>query len=230
MLTPPRSGSAITCLSRPPAKPARWEHRWFRSFRMTPASLLLTLLAVMTTATHASAQAPPPGLVEVGEGDRQGFWLGLGVGAGGESYDVTNGPGYSNLFYQPTVSLRAGGTIGSHLRLGGEVLSWIDDQGDRVRSLSSVLFLAQFYPIRAAGLYLKGGLGIGRDAVDFDDGFRVSDIGFAGLVGAGYELRLARHVYLNPVVDLIGHTYDSRSGGSHRERLVNFGIGVLFQS
>jgi hypothetical protein len=169
-------------------------------------------------------------LVEVKEGDRRGFWLGLGVGAGGESFDVTNGPGYSSLLYQPTVSLRAGGTVGSNLRLGGEVLSWIDDQGDRVRSLSSVLFLAQFYPIRAAGFYLKGGLGIGRDAVDFDGGFTLSDVGFAGLLGAGYELRLARHVYLNPVVDLVGHTYDSRSGGSYRERLVNFGLGVLFQA
>jgi hypothetical protein len=29
---------------------------------------------------------------------------------------------------------------------------------------------------------------------------------------------------------LVGHTYDSRSGGSYRERLVNFGLGVLFQA
>ncbi len=199
-----------------------------RSLWVTLTSLLLTLLPGFPV--NLFAQASPPGLVEVKEGDRRGFWLGLGVGAGGESFDVTNGPGYSSLLYQPTVSLRAGGTVGSNLRLGGEVLSWIDDQGDRVRSLSSVLFLAQFYPIRAAGFYLKGGLGIGRDAVDFDDGFTLSDVGFAGLLGAGYELRLARHVYLNPVVDLVGHTYDSRSGGSYRERLVNFGLGVLFQA
>jgi hypothetical protein len=204
-------------------------HDWVRAFRVTPASLLLTLLGVSYPAANLPAQAPR-GLVEVQEGGRRGFWLGLGVGAGGESTDVDNGPGYSSLFYQPTVSLTAGGTLGSHIRLGGEVLSWIDDQGDRVRSLSSVLFLAQFYPLRAAGLYLKGGLGLGRDAVNFDDGFRVSDTGFAALVGAGYELRLVRHVYLNPVVDLVGHTYDSRSGGSYRERLVNFGVGVLFQS
>lgn len=201
-----------------------------RSLWVTVPSLVLTLLLVIPVASNAHAQKPPPGLVEVKEGNRRGFWLGLGVGAGGESYDVTNGPGYSSLFYQPTVSLRAGGTIGSHLRLGGEVLSWIDDQGDRVRSLSSVLLLAQFYPIRTAGLYLKGGLGIGRDAVDFDDGFNLSDTGFAGLVGAGYELRVAPRVYLNPVVDFVGHTYDSRTGGSYRERMVNFGIGVLFQS
>lgn len=89
---------------------------------------------------------------------------------------------------------------------------------------------ANSIPFSAAGLYFKAGLGIGRDAVDFDDGFNVSDTGFAGLLGVGYELRLARHVYLNPVVDFVGHTYDSRLGGNYRERLVNFGIGVLFQT
>lgn len=201
-----------------------------RSLWVTIPSLMVTLLSVIPLAAKAYAQTPPSGLVEVKEGSRRGFWLGLGVGAGGESYDVTNGPGYSSLFYQPTVSLTAGGTLGLHFRLGGEVLSWIDDQGDRIRSLTSVLFLGQFYPFRAAGLYLKGGLGIGRDAVDFDDGFNLSDTGFAGLLGAGYELRVARHVYLNPAVDFIAHTYDSRSGGSYRERLVNFGLGVLFQA
>jgi hypothetical protein len=66
--------------------------------------------------------------------------------------------------------------------------------------------------------------------VDFDDGFNVGDTGFAGLVGAGYELRLGRHFCLNPVVDLVGHRYDARAGGSYRERLVNFGLGILVQS
>jgi hypothetical protein len=165
----------------------------------------------------------------VKEGTRRGFWFGLGVGAGGESNDVA-GPGYSDLFYQPTISLRAGGTVGSHLRLGGEVLSWFDEEHDAVASLSSVLFVAQFYPLSSAGLYLKGGLGIGRNAIDFNDGFNVGDTGFAGLVGAGYELRLGRRLYLNPTVDLVGHSYSGRLGGGYTERLVNFGLGVLFQT
>jgi hypothetical protein len=78
-------------------------------------------------------------------------------------------------------------------------------------------------------LYLKGGLGIGRNAVDFEGGFGVGDTGFAGLLGAGYELRLGRRFYLNPAVDLVGHTYNGRGGGSYRERLVNFGMGLLVQ-
>jgi hypothetical protein len=199
-----------------------------RSLRVTVASVILTLLPLLL-AVEAGAQAPPPGLVEVKEGGRRGLWFAIGLGAGGESNDVA-GPGYTDLFYQPTVSLRAGGTVGQNLRLGGEVLSWFDEQGDAVASLSSLLFVAQFYPLRKAGLYLKAGAGIGRNAVNFDDGFDVGDTGFAGILGAGYELRLGRRFYLNPTVDLVGHSYSGRFNGGFTERLVNFGLGILFQA
>jgi hypothetical protein len=192
------------------------------------ASRVGVLLTLAATPLAVVAQQPPPGLVEVPEGSRRGFWLGLGVGAGGESNDIA-GPGYSDLFYQPTVSFRAGGTVGSHLRLGGEVLSWFDEDGDAVSSLSSLLFVAQIYPLASAGLYLKAGLGVGRNALEFDYGFDVGDTGFAGLIGAGYELRVGRRLFLNPYVDLVGHSYNGRAGGDYRERLVNFGLGVLFQ-
>jgi hypothetical protein len=198
------------------------------SLRVT-LGLFAVSLGITFLPITAFGQQAPPGLVEVREGTRRGFWFGLSLGAGGESNDVA-GSGYSDLFYQPTISLRAGGTVGSHLRLGGEVLSWFDEEGDAVASLSSALFVAQFYPLSSAGLYFKGGVGIGRNAIDFNDGFNVGDTGFAGLLGAGYELRLGRRLYLNPVVDLVGHSYSGRLGGGYAERLVNFGLGILFQT
>jgi hypothetical protein len=195
------------------------------SFGMT----VLFSLGVGPDVPTLAAQGAPPGLVEVRDGGRKGFGFALGAGAGGESNDVV-GPGYSDLFYQPTISLRAGGTVSPHLRLGGEVLSWFDEQGDATASLSSALFVAQFYPLGASGLYLKGGVGLGRNAVDFHNGLDVGDTGFAGLLGAGLELRLGRKVFLNPVVDLVGHRYNSRTGIDYTERLVNFGLGVLIQT
>jgi hypothetical protein len=203
-----------------------------RSFQVTLSSSFLLFACCLLPLSRAVAQKqdPPAGLVEVKEGGRRGFWFAAGLGAGGESNDFVAGSGYSEAFYQPTVSLKAGGTVSRNLRLGGEVLSWFNEEGDAVESLSSLLLIAQFYPLRAAGLYLKGGLGIGRNAVEFDDGFDVGDTGFAGLIGAGYELRLGRHVYLTPSLDLVGHTYEGRAGGSYRERLVNFGLGVLIQT
>jgi hypothetical protein len=204
--------------------PPRYPERLFCFVGVT------ALLILMSLPIAAVAQKAPDGLVEVREGGRKGFWLGLGIGAGGESYDLQPSAGYRDVLYRPTISLRLGGTVNQHLRLGGEVLSWINENGPAVESLTSALFVAQFYPAASTGLYLKGGVGIGRNAVDFDDGYGTGDTGFAGLVGAGYELRLGRRIYLNPVVDLVGHRYGNRLGGSYRERLVNFELGILLQT
>ena len=197
-----------------------------RSFQVT---LLVLALALALGPSDSRAQTPE-GLVEVRESGRRGFWLGLGLGAGGESYDLQPGTGYSEALYRPTVSLRLGGTVSPHLRLGGEILTWINEVGPAVESLSSALFIAQFYPFTRSGLYLKGGLGIGRNAVDFDDGYDEGDTGFAGVVGAGYELRLGRRFFINPTIDLVGHRYQNGMVGDYRERLVNFGLGILFQT
>ena len=200
------------------------------NFRSLAALGTTALLILMSFPIDAVAQETPEGLVEVREGGRHGFWLGVGVGAGGESYDLQPSAGYSSVLYRPTIFFRLGGTVSQHLRLGAEVLSWVNENGPAVESLSSALLVAQFYPAASTGLYLKGGLGIGRNAVDFQDGYGTGDTGFAGLVGAGYELRLGRRIYLNPVVDFVGHRYDNRLGGSYRERLVNFGLGILLQT
>jgi hypothetical protein len=191
--------------------------------------LIPFLVSLAVVPVDAFSQAPE-GLVEVKQSSRGGLWLGLGLGAGGESYDLSPGVGYSEVLYRPTVSFRIGGTVSQHLRLGGEVLSWINDVGPAVESLTSALFVAQVYPWASTGLYLKGGLGIGRNAVQFDDGYDEGDTGFAALVGAGYELRLGRRFFLNPTIDLVGHSYRNELVGDYRERLVNFGLGLLFQT
>ena len=94
---------------------------------------------------------------------------------------------------------------------------------------SSVLFVGQLYPAGSAGLYLKGGLGLGRNASKIG-GAEVSDNGFAGLLGAGYELPISRRVFLVPSVDLVQHWYSERDTDGYRERLVNFGLAVVFQT
>lgn len=195
-------------------------------WRGTTAAVTLLLLAL----GNASAQDAPRGLSLVREGGRAGFWGGFSLGAGGEAFDLRDGAGYSEELYRPTVSLRVGGTVNPNLRLGGEVLAWINERGNTTESLSSLLFVGQFYPVATTGLYLKGGLGLGRNAVDFDEGGGVGDTGFAGLLGAGWEIRVGRRWYLNPVVDLVEHRYTGRGSERYRERLINFGLGVLFQS
>ncbi len=195
-------------------------------WRGVPAAVALLLSAV----GGASAQDTPRGLSEVRAGGRAGFWGGFSIGAGGEAFDLRDGAGYSEELYRPTVSLRLGGTVNQNLRLGGEVLAWINERNRTTESLTSVLFVGQLYPLATSGLYLKGGLGLGRNAVDFDEGGGVGDTGFAGLLGAGWELRMGRRWYLTPSVDVVEHRYTGRGNERYRERLVNFGLGVVFQS
>lgn len=195
-------------------------------WRAISAAVALLLAA----APGGWAQDPPRGLSVVREGGRAGFWGGLSIGAGGEAFDLRDGAGYSEELYRPTVSLRLGGTVSPSLRLGGEVLAWINERDFETESLTSVLFIGQLYPITSTGLYLKGGLGLGRNAVEFDGGGDVGDTGFAGLLGAGWEIRLGRRWYLNPSFDVVEHRYTGRGEERYRERLVNFGLGVLFQT
>ena len=193
---------------------------------------LCLIVSAVAARVPAFAQEAPRGLVEVHEGNRTGFWGAFGVGAGGESFDLRDGAGYNSELYRPTLDLRLGGTVGQNLRLGGEAMTWINDRGNRTETLSSLLFIGQFYPMAESGLYLKAGAGIGRNEVSFDDGFGfgVGDTGFAGLLGAGWEVRVGRKVYINPAVDLVGQAYTARGGDRYRERLLNFSVGVLFQS
>lgn len=196
---------------------------FWRGMRAAVALLLFGALG-------AAAQESPRGLTVVSEGHRGGFWVGFGLGAGGEAFDLRDGLGYSEALYRPTVSVRLGGTPNQHLRLGGEILAWINEHDDATESLSSFLFIGQLYPAANTGLYLKGGLGLGRNAIDFEDGYGVGDTGFAGLLGAGWEVRVGRRFYLNPAVDVVEHRYGGRGGDGYRERLVNLGVGILFQS
>lgn len=195
---------------------------FWRGVRVAAAMALLV-------AGAAAAQETPRGLVLVRDGGRGGFWIGGGLGRGGEALDLRDGAGYTEQLYGPTVSLHLGGTPSQHLRLGGEILAWFNDERLFTESLSSFLFVGQLYPVKATGFYLKGGLGVGRSEVDFGAGERYGDTGVAGMVGAGWEIRVGRRLYLNPVVNVVEHRYDVRGGDNYRERLVNFGIGILYQ-
>ena len=190
-----------------------------------------TVLLALSTAGSLVAAQTPRGLVEVPERGRQGFWVGLGFGAGAESYDLRDGLGYSSTLTEPTVSVALGGTLGQHWRVGGEALVWFRGIDGGTESLASFLLVGQWYPSARHGLFLKGGAGLGRNGTDFNDGFGVADVGFAALAGAGYEIPLSRRFALVPAVDVAQHFYSGdRFLPGYRERLLHIGLGVLFQS
>jgi hypothetical protein len=191
---------------------------------------LLAGFALLALAAAPSNAQQRPGLVEVsGGGGRHGFWLGAGIGAGGEQFDLADGLGYSDALYKPAFWLRGGGTLGQHFRLGGEISAWVNDRDRATESVSSFLAIAQFYPFTSTGLYLKGGLGLGRSAVTFDDGFDTGDTGFAGAFGAGWEIPVGAHFAIVPAVDWVGQSFDQRGSGTIHERVVTYTLGVVWQ-
>jgi len=194
--------------------------------RVVPAVLALS------AAGGVLAAQTPRGLVEVSdESGRRGFWVEAGLGAGAEAFDLRDGLGYSSKLTEPTLSLALGGTLGQHWRLGGEALVWFHGIDGGTESLSSFLLIGQWYPSARLGFFLKGGAGLGRNGVDFNDGYGVGDVGFAALGGAGYELALSRRFALVPEVDLAQHFYSGdRSFPGYRERLLHVGIGIVFQT
>ncbi len=199
--------------------------------RLSTAAALLVLVFPVTVSS-AEAQGAPPGLLEVDERRREGFWLAASVGAGRESFDVNqDGSGYGSGLTEPTVALRLGGTVNEHLRLGGEAIVWFHDVPGGTESLSSLLFVGQYYPLRRVPVFLKAGAGLGRSGVDFRDGLSVSDVGFAVAFGGGLEIPVSRRVAIAPVVDWVQQFY---SGGrevvGYRERLLHVGLGVVFQT
>src|SRR5207249_11081737 len=72
-----------------------------RSSDLIRRGFMLAAMIALLGAGDSLAQAAPRGLVEVPRGGRTGLWAGFGVGAGGESFDLLDGVGYSGELYKP---------------------------------------------------------------------------------------------------------------------------------
>ena len=192
--------------------------------------LAATMFSTATAQRHHGSR-----LKEIPSNYRDGFWLGFSLGAGNESYRFENDPaGYSSDVTAPTFSLRLGGTPSQSWLLGAELFAWMDgdlnntyDEYSNV--LSSAMVIAQFYPIKSGGLYIKGGVGVAANHVRTiaPPGFIVRDeqAGMATVFGAGLDLRVGRRVSITPTID-VHHQFFDR--GELRERIVSLGVGLTF--
>jgi hypothetical protein len=198
-----------------------------RPLRLASLSLAFAFV-IVPQLLHA--QRPRPGIVEVSRSEgRGGFWASLALGVGGEQVNLSgDGLGYSDVIARPVVDLALGGTIGQRLRLGGEYFALVNDSYNAVETISHIGVVAQYYPIRRSGLFLKGGVGLARSGVDYDFGGSVADYGVSGTVGLGWEARIARHFYVVPEVNALIQSY-SPSGPGYVERMGGLSIGFMYQ-
>lgn len=205
--------------------------------KTTKILLALGAAIVLIPASDATAQRRR-GLVDVSHrNERHGAWLTFGLGAGRESFRFSRVPGgYSEGVTKPSFWLAAGGTVNPNLRIGGEINAWVNqfnEAGERItESLVSGMLTGQVFPIRDLGLFAKGGLGISRSGSDVAGGFGTGETGFAYLVGAGYEVRLARNFFLVPSINYLQHRSTGARDdpdGALNERVLTIGVGLTIQ-
>lgn len=193
------------------------------------------VLAVAVADDLGAQGVARPGIVEVGsvkERTRAGFWITPGLMWGGAQTDLDgDGRGFSNTTSSVAFKLALGGTPSDGVRLGGEVSSWIDesDFDGLWEATTTVQMVAQLYPL-GGPFFVKGGLGFGTSSVWGYGSPSITDWGFAGTIGGGFEIAVSRNVFLTPTVDWTWHNYPSDIELGYRERLLLIGMGVTFQS
>ena len=192
---------------------------------------LLALAAGTVSPLAAQRRERDRGIVELApEAARGGFYIGAGLGAGRESYKYSDGLNYTDGLTKPTLSIRLGGTPNPSTRVGAEIFAWGSEVPEGTESFAAFLLSAQIYPMRDAGLYVKGGGGMARSGIDYNNGSSSYETGFAWNVGAGYEIPLSRAVGLGPMVDFYQGTFTRRNEPTLTERVMNIGVQVTFQT
>lgn len=175
---------------------------------------------------------------------RRGFWASFGVGYGSAQAwcdQCVSGSREGSA----GGTLRLGGTIGEHWRLGWEGSGWLknNDTGwlpvfagtDRTLGNSSVIAL--YYPVSSSGFFVRAGAGVSYAGFAYgdciDDGCYVyeaaSGVGLGATAGIGYDLRIGRKLSLTPEVsyargfprDLSENGITVATGWSHDIRAVN---------
>ena len=151
---------------------------------------------------------------------RHGLILGFGVGGGSGQVswsedNVTTSSGRDGGFGG---DIRVGYAFSPELALAFEGASWtrtftsehFSGSFDETWTLSVGTVALTWYP-NGGGFYLRGGIGGGNTEVKFSqDNLEIKghESGFGGLVGVGYEWRLARRFALGPELTFGGMSLD----------------------
>ena len=131
--------------------------------------------------------------------NREGFWINIGLGSGSLGCDLCDDEregGFSS-------GLSLGGTLSDQWLLGGGTNGWTKSEDGVTLRVSTLTTLARFYTSATGGFFLVGGLGVG--SIDLKISFldeelddTDSEMGFATLLGFGYDLRVGGNVSITP--------------------------------
>ena len=183
--------------------------------------MTVLLAATLAFAPSAAAQNVPL---------REGFWIGLGLGAGslgfgGDVSGVDRETGLSGY-------LKLGATVSQHFLLGAETNGWTKSESGvntRVGSLSAVGYV---YPSSTSGFFLKGGLGY--LAISDNASTQSTASGVAAQLGLGYDVRVGGNFSLTPYANYIASSGAELKiggtgvGGDINPNVLQFGLGVTW--
>lgn len=171
----------------------------------------LITAAVMTAvlATTAAAQESPH--------NRDGFFLGAGLGWGSMGCSVCEGERESGL----SGFLKLGGTVNPQFLLGAETNGWTKSENGVTLTQGNLAGMAQFYPRVDSGFFLKGSLGIATLKAEIDGFGSDSETGFGGTMGLGYDFRVGTNVSLSPYGNFVYGSFDG--GGTN---VVQAGVSI----
>ena len=178
-----------------------------------------------TVALSAWALVTSPGLAEAQQpaaNKRTSFTIGISKGAGALTCTFCSDEGKGGI----------AGMIGIEtpyrraIKLGFEANWWMHSGGGSSRSVLAAMPVFHLYPSAARPVFFKAGLGLGRFTASSDEE-ELSATALSGVVGIGYEFRLANRSALIPYLSWVrGTGGDMRLNGA---RVTPYGGLSLFQ-
>lgn len=159
--------------------------------------------AIVAAACVAIAPAAPAGAQQQ---SRISYTIGLSKGSGALTCTFCTGENKSGIAGMVSVETYFRRSI----RVGLEANWWAHSGGGASRSVLAAMPVFRFFPSPARPMFLKAGLGIGRFSASSDEE-ELRTTALSGVIGAGYEFRLANRDLVTPYVSIV-----SGAGGDMR--------------
>jgi hypothetical protein len=185
-----------------------------RIHRLLPV-IALTVMLFSARATHAQ------GIADGGIGrphTREGFWIGLGLGAGSlgcEDCDDRETSWSGNF--------KLGGTINPRFLLGVETNGWYKSETGVTLTYGNLSAVGYFYPSELSGFYFKAGAGFANLRVEVDDFGNDSESGPGGVAGLGYDVRVGNNFSLTPYLNFMMGSFNGSTAN-----VVQAGLGLTW--
>ena len=190
------------------------------------------MASVLCLTAPIGAQAPA-------SSGHSGVHAAIGAGYGSIAFtcDVCGDTRESSV----ALMLRLGGAVRPDLVLSGEVTGWSNGFSFGTESVTWINLVAQYYPERTGGFFLKGGVGvaaISSNTIPNGAGYLQFDTkSVGGVIGIGFDARLSKSFSLTPYIDLLyatpahgdANVNGGRSGTTLGANMVQLGLAASYR-